>query len=295
MAQSVVHTGHTGIEVTDIAIGVTVAVGVHAFLAIALWMAPPAVHKKAAPARAEDGCTSVVSPACVGARPLVVGQARREKAEIVEDRRCPDPIRRLQRREQEPAPAVAVDILQAQLVAGLGSTIGGDIKELPVKTNQIPMLPAKPKVTDAFFGDSKLGDIVRTDDQAGAARKKRLGDLIGLRDGQMSGEGNVNQSGSVYWRDVGRTVKEHFELPPSVPVWERAGLRAKVRITRMTASGTILNWSWDKKSGNDEFDKAVGALITSYKSGMRSLPRPSGDALAEINSRGGVIELRGGH
>ena len=63
----------------------------------------------------------------------------------------------------------------------------------------------------------------------------------------------------------------------------------------MGATGAIISWAWEKKSGNDEFDKAVAALLTSYKSGMRSLPAPSVDALSEINSRGGVIELRGGH
>ena len=113
--------------------------------------------------------------------------------------------------------------------------------------------------------------------------------------GKEGGEGKVNQTGSAYWREVGIAVKSHFELPPSLPVWERAGLKAKVRVTRMAATGAILAWTWEKKSGNEEFDKAVTTLMTSFKSGMRSLPAPSGDALAEINSRGGVIELRGGH
>ena len=295
MAQAVVHTGHTGVETGDVAIGVTVAVLVHALLAVVLWVAPMAPPDHKAAANADDGCASVVSPSCVGAKQLQSQAPQPKEDESVADRRCPDPIRRLQRRDHEPAPSIAVDILQAQLVAAEGNPNGVEKKDVGVRPGEGGASAPKPKATESFFGDSKLGEMIKQEDQGGAARKKKLGDLIGLKDGQKDGEGKVNQTGSVYWREVGKTIKSHFELPPSVPVWERAGLRAKVRITRMALNGSILAWTWEKKSGNDEFDAAVASLITSYKSGMRSLPTPSSDALMEINSRGGVIELRGGH
>jgi len=295
VAQAVVHTGHTGIETGDVVIGVTVALLVHVLLGLGLWMAPMGAPERQAAANPDDGCASVVSPSCVGAKQLKSAPQQAQPDEVVADRRCPDPIRRLQRREHEPAPSIAVDILQAQLVAAEGVPNGVEKNDVGQKPGTGGAAAAKPKVTESFFGDSKLGDMIKQEDQGGEARKKKLGDLIGLKDGQKDGQGNVNQTGSVYWREVGQTVKAHFELPPSVPVWERSGLRAKVRITRMTITGSILTWTWEKKSGNDEFDKAVASLITSYKSGMRSLPTPSSDALAEINSRGGVIELRGGH
>ena len=295
MAQAAVHTGHTGIETGDVVIGVSVALLVHVLLALGLWYAPQGQAEHKAAASADDGCASVVSPSCVGAKQLKSMQQPKDENEVLSDRRCPDPIRRLQRRDHEPAPAVTVDILQAQLVAALGVPNGVEVKDVGQRPGTGGASAPKPKATESFFGDSKLGELIKTEDKGGEARKKKLGDLIGLKEGQQEGQGNVNQTGSVYWREVGKTIKSHFELPPSVPVWERAGLRAKVRITRMTASGGILAWTWEKKSGNDEFDKAVSALVSSYKSGMRALPTPSSDALMEINSRGGVIELRGGH
>lgn len=295
MAQAAIHGGHTGIETGDVAIGLAVAVCVHALLIGGLWFAPKGPPEHQAAANPDDGCASVVSPSCVGAKQLVSSAAQPQKDEVVADRRCPDPIRRLQRRDHEQAPSIAVDILQAQLVAAEGNPNGVEKKDVGNRPGEGGAAAAKPKATESFFGDSKLGDMIKQEDQGGEARKKKLGDLIGLRDGQKDGEGKINQTGSVYWREVGKTIKSHFELPPSVPVWERSGLRAKVRITRMTITGSILAWAWEKKSGNDEFDKAVAALITSYKSGTRSLPTPSSDALMEINSRGGVVELRGGH
>lgn len=297
MAQAMVHTGHSGISARDIAVGSAVAVAVHAVLVAALWMAPPSHGPDGAAAQAaEEGCASVVSPACVGATPLADSTQRDTEQQPMGDRRCPDPILRLQRRDSEPAPSIEIDILRAELVAAKGVETGTEPKDLGNHAGTGgAAAPPKPKPTEGFFGESKLGDLIKQEDQGGEARKKKLGDLIGKVDGKEGGEGKVNQTGSAYWREVGIAVKSHFELPPSLPVWERAGLKAKVRVTRMAATGAILAWTWEKKSGNEEFDKAVTTLMTSFKSGMRSLPAPSGDALAEINSRGGVIELRGGH
>ena len=298
MAQALVHTGHTGVDARDMAVGTVIAALVHAVLIAALWLAPPTHAPETDKSQAaEDGCASVVSPACVGATPLQQSTPTADtEKQPMGDRRCPDPILRLQRREAEPPPSIEVDILRAELVAAKGSETGTELKDAGnhAGTGGAVAQP-KPKATEGFFGESKLGDLIKQEDQGGEARKKKLGDLIGKVDGKQGGEGKVNQTGSAYWREVGTAVKSHFELPPSVPVWERAGLKAKVRVTRMGATGAIISWAWEKKSGNDEFDKAVAALLTSYKSGMRSLPAPSVDALSEINSRGGVIELRGGH
>lgn len=295
MAQATIHSGHAGIETGDILLGSAVAIVVHAVLITALWLTPSSHDANARKNASEDGCAAVVSPSCVGAKPLQTPTRRMDEPTVVADRRCPDPILRLQRRDPEAPPSVEVDILQAQLVAAVGSEQGTEMKDLANHAGQGGAVAVKPKATEGFFDNSKLGDLIKQEDQGGEARKKKLGDLIGLKDGKQGGEGKINQTGSAYWHEVGQTVKSHFELPPSVPVWERSGLRAKVRVTRMSATGAILTWTWEKKSGNDEFDKAVASLMTSYKSGMRSLPSPSTDALSEINSRGGVIELRGGH
>ena len=95
MAHAAVHTGHTGIETGDVLIGVTVALCVHALLAVALWIAPMGPPEHVAAANPDDGCASVVSPSCVGAKQLSAVQPPPQELEMVADRRCPDPIRRL--------------------------------------------------------------------------------------------------------------------------------------------------------------------------------------------------------
>ena len=134
MAQAAIHTGHTGVETSDVAIGVVVAVLVHAFLALGLWVAPMGHPDHAAAANPDDGCASVVNPSCVGAKPLQSAVPPPQKDEAVADRRCPDPIRRLQRRDHEPAPSIAVDILQAQLVAAEGNPNGVEKKDVDRKS-----------------------------------------------------------------------------------------------------------------------------------------------------------------
>lgn len=283
---------HVGITGLDLGVGSGVAVVVHVALGIGLWLAP-ATESGAPPPEADqavESCAGVVSPACVGLGQKTPATQEKKKELKAEERRCPEPVRRLLRREAEPPPAVAVDLLQAELVAALGSETG---KLAAPKPEVVKVEPPKPKLTEAI-GETKLGEMLDKKDEGEAEKKKKLGDILGRADGKEGGEGKVNMPGSAYVREVKKAVTSSFVLPATVPPWEAAELVAKVRVTRMTASGGVLEWKIDKQSGNDEFDGAVRSLMNGYKSGMRSLPEPPPHILEEINSRGFVIELRGG-
>lgn len=284
-------SAHVGISRGDLLIGALVAVTVHAGLGLGLWLTPadePGAVAEAEPAA--DGCSGVVSPACVGLGVAPTPTASEpDRRTTPQDRRCPEPIRRLLRRDPEPPPAVEVDLLQAELVAALGVETGTRNEVKVVQRIEAP----KPKLVEAIGDNSKLGDMLK---EAGDsdAKKKKLGDILGRPDGKAGGEGKVNMPGSAYVREVKVAVTRSFSLPASLPPWEAADLVAKVRVTRMTAGGGVLEWRFDKNSGNDDFDGAVRSLMNGYKSGLRTLPEPPPHILEEINSRGFVIELRGG-
>jgi hypothetical protein len=272
----------------DLGVGMGVAAAIHVLLGIAIMIAPAGTGHTEVVTAQEAGCSSVVSPSCVGAeqrKPAAQTAEEKEESKPLDERRCPEPLRRGLRREHEPPPSVAVDLLQAELVAALGSESG---KAAQAAGQPLPV----PKITDGLFGDTKLGSILNENADA-QAKKKKLGDILGTATGKVGGEGKVNMPGSAYVREVRQSVQDRFVLPPSVPVWERAGLVAKIRITRMTASGQVLEYSIEKKSGHEGFDDAVADLMRGYKSGMRTLPEPPPHILEEINSRGMMIELRG--
>lgn len=277
--------------------GGVAAVAGHAAMLAAMWLsaAEPAPAEAAAQDPLVEGCASVVSPACVGAVPLPRATPKDEPQLAVADRRCPEPMKRLLRRELEPPPATNVDLLQAELVAALGSEKGTrvDSGAQPGTGGQKAPEPAKPTLAEAIGAPTKLGDLLQ-DGTGGDQKKKKLGQILGRPDGKVGGEGTVNQSGSAYVREVKKTVQGTFKAPAEIAPWDLPNLVAKVRITRMTATGQVLEWSMAKASGNDVFDQAIRALMRGYQSGMRALPAPPPHLLAEINSRGLMIELRGG-
>lgn len=281
-----------GMTKRDVVVGSIVAVAVHALLGVAMAFAPAAdTGAPAAQKQEKEGCAGVVSPSCVVAgakkkKPQAL--AKRDEPEVTEDRRCPEPARRLLRRDEEPAPAVEVDLLQAQLVAALGEENGKPRAEVGSLSQHI----AKPleKLEKAIATESKLGQIL-DEDKGGDARKKKLGAILGIAGGSKDGEGKINMSGSAYIRVVKQSIQGHFQAPAHIPPWELAGLVARVRIERMTATGTVLAYSVAKKSGNDMFDDAVASYMAGYKSGMRTLPAPPDDILQQINSRGFTIDF----
>ena len=288
---------HIGMTGADLAIGSAVAAVVHAALGLGIWLAPAteAGAAKADSSEKVESCAAVVSTACVSPARRKSVPPPAEKSIDPEDRRCPEPLRRTLRRDLEPPPSVAVDLLQAELVAAIGSETGTrtDPANKAALASAKPAEAPKPKLAEAMGQDTKLGDILN-ESQGSDQKKKKLGDILGRADGKEGGEGKVNQTGSSYVREVKVSVSKSFSLPASIPPWEAADLSARVRVTRMTASGGVLEWRFEKQSENDDFDGAVRGLLNSYKAGTRSLPAPPPHILDEINSRGFVIELRGG-
>ena len=285
----------TGGTRLDLGVGAAVAFAVHVGLGLAIALAPPGKRADAAGPTAErDGCASVVSPACIGAEPsrATLPPASDDLATAIGARRCPEPVRRGQRREHEPPPAVAVDLLRAEVVANLGLESGKRL-ESGARPGAGGTQVARPedKLAVAVESKTRLGEIL-AGGTGGTEQKRKLGEILGSASGKAGGEGTVNVTGSSYMRAVGIAVRSRLVLPPSIPLWERAGLVAKVRVRRMTASGEVLEWSWDKRSGNDDFDETVSSVMNRYKAGLLQLPAPPPHILDQINSQGAAIIVR---
>ncbi len=265
---------------------------VHFGVVAAVIMTPPPGANAAARSADEGPCTPVVSPSCcTGGR--VVNIAAVHDSTQPRSRRCPEPMRRRQRLPTEPPPAATVDLLQAQIIERLGSPTGN----LPPETKEQPKPATKAErrleKVAAIVEDGDLKKILKGGKKS-RKRRSKLGSILGTAKGRKDGDGLVSRKGSAYVREVRIAMQNAFVLPGQVPVWLRKELRARVRITRMTATGRVLSYRVERKSGNDAFDKTVRRLMSGYKSGMRALPRPPPHILTEINSRGMVVSLRGG-
>lgn len=203
-------------------------------------------------------------------------------------------MRRRQRRASVDPPASTVDFLQAQIIERLGSETG----DLPPTTRE-EVKPREKKTerrmeqVAKFVDDGDLKKILKGG-KTSRARRSKLGSILGKATGRNDGDGLVTRKGSAYVREVRIAMQNSFVLPGQVPVWLRKELRCRVRVTRMTATGKVLAYRVERKSGNDAFDKTVRKLMAGYKTGLRQLPQPPPHILTDINSRGMVISLRGG-
>ncbi len=273
-------------------VGALAALAVHAVVIAGMALAPApkrtVKHDGDEPIEG-SGCTTIVSPCriCRGADVLPGSDSTK-----VHTRRCPEPMRRLLRRKPLRAPPVEVDLLRAEIVENLGEPTG----KLPPQT-----APPKPELEKQaarvhkvrrLVSRSKLGKLLQGD-KTSNKRRSKLGKIIGTRTGRRGGDALVSRKGSAYVREVRLDMQRNFILPGSVPVWLRKKLRARVRITRMTATGGVLAYKVTRKSGNEAFDRTVRALLSGYKAGVRRLPEPPPHILSEINSRGLLIILRG--
>ena len=271
--------------------GVAVVLLVHLGLVAAVVLTPAETRATDNQTTDDGPCTPVVSPSCCGGGgPISASGSDHGKPG---NRRCPEPMRRRQRRELADLPPTTVDLLQAQIIERLGSETG----KLPPTTRE----EHKPKEKTErrlekvakIVDDGDLKKILKGG-KTSRARRSKLGSILGKATGRKDGDGLVSRKGSAYVREVRIAMQNAFILPGQVPVWLRKELRARVRVTRMTATGRVLAYRVERKSGNDAFDKTVRRLMSGYKSGLRSLPQPPPHILRDINSRGMVISLRGG-
>jgi hypothetical protein len=280
--------------------GFVVVVSAHVAIASMMVLTPrqEASVKPAAGNAGDDssGCASVVSPACLGEKRPRGPMPDVADEKPVTGRRCPEPLRRLLRREVEPPPAAIVDLLEAELVERLGER-NGTVIPSAAKPEPKPEAVEQKRVETVeklVRGSSAKLDTILKGGQESKDRRSQLGKILGTQTGQKGGDGLVNRTGSAYVREVRNAMQQNFVLPGNVPPWLRKELRAKVRITRMTATGKVLEFAVIQKSGNPAFDDTVAALLGSYRAGIRSLPEPPPHVLDEINSRGLVVDLRGG-
>ena len=280
--------------------GVIVVLVAHSLVLGAVTLAPApeiAAGKAAATHDTEqtEGCASIVSPSCVG-DPVQVTPTESEDIAPPRSRRCPEPMRRLMRRELEPAPRTEVDLLIAELVERLGDPKGKVVKvakpSASAATTRVVRQQRVDSVRKLIAGkNDELGKILGGGDKA-TARRSKLGAILGTATGKKGGNALVSRKGSAYARELKTTVLNHFTVPGDVPPWLRKSLRCRVRITRMTATGRVLSYTMEKKSVNAAFDNAVRRLMTGYKAGLRQLPTPPAHILTAINSRGFVIDFR---
>lgn len=282
-------------------VGLATVAAAHTAIVTAAWLAPDVtgtVSKGAESAHDVDdvrGCAAVVTPACLGER-LVRSSPPPPAAddELPSTRRCPEPLRRMLRRDTEPAPPALVDLLEAELVERLGVADGKWAPPTPTPVAAATATPERIRKVEAIVAQNDRVASILKGDEEGHQRRSQLGKILGTATGRADGDGLVHRSGSAYVREVRVAMQQAFVLPGNVPPWLRSELRAKVIIRRMTATGQVLEHRVEKESGNEAFDDTVRALLRKYRSGVLQLPPPPPHVLEEINARGLIVELRGG-
>ena len=278
---------------SQLLVGVGVVLLVHGVLVAVVTQMPRSGHLvETGRTITRQGCSSVVSPCQLNARVEGAGQ---DAAVDERTRRCPEPLRRRMRRHHEHVARTEVDLLQAEIVERLGEPDGNRATRSSQKVPVTPELAAEKRVEKVrkLVDRSKLGKILQGGDRV-QKRKSQLNRWIGTATGRRDGDGLVSRKGSAYVREVRVAMQHEFVLPGTVPVWLRKTLQVRIRITRMTANGQVISYRVVRKSGNEAFDRTVRGLMARYKAGSRSLPPPPPHILAEINSRGLEVLLRGG-
>lgn len=276
----------------ELVAGVAMVILVHFGIVAAVVLTPAETSAEQSETTDEGPCSSVVSPSCCSGKVAVT--AGESEHGTPGTRRCPEPMRRRQRRAMADLPSATVDLLQAQIIERFGSETGN----LPPTTRE-EHVPEVKKTERRMMQIAKIVDDgnlkkILKGGKKSRARRSKLGSILGKATGRKDGDGLVSRKGSAYVREVRIAIQNNFVLPGQVPVWLRKELRARVRVTRMTATGRVLAYRIERKSGNDAFDKTVRRLMSGYKSGLRMLPTPPPHILTDINSRGMVISLRGG-
>ena len=269
-------------------IGAGLVLVVHGSLLVVTALQPDSVAHTEDPKGEMESCANVVSPACAtGAG----GQATElDDAMEVQPRRCPEPMRRVRRREPAPPPPASVDLLVAELVENFGEVDGNAFGAAAAAKPNPAQGHKRVKQVRKLVG-SKLDNIL-AGGAKGEERRAELGKILGTSKGKKGGDATISRKGSAYARTLKRAVLSHFRVPGNVPPWLRKSLICRVKIVTMTATGRIISYRVVRKSGNAAFDGAVRGLMNGYKAGLRALPAPPAHILSAINSRGFTIDFR---
>ncbi len=129
-------------------------------------------------------------------------------------------------------------------------------KTVALPAPKVEQKPAPPRPASATTGGrgsdalSRALDKVRKDDKL--ASRERWGDPSGLPDGDAT-DGSV---GDRYLGLVTQALQSNYRLPDTIPVAERASLRATV-VLLIEPNGRISSMRFEKRSGNAAFDQAL--------------------------------------
>ena len=241
--------------------------------------------------------------------------ARRQRLNLCEDHRCPRVEGRMRRRHMEESPLDAPEILEAAMIPALGG-VSPDARKLPeIETieqaarveeainigNQDPELKKllkadKPKEAqlDPLSNTSPLDQFTAKDDPR--ANPKSLEHLTGLTTGEIGGQGSEWRPGHEYSRRVARAIKPYFNVPPFIDDESLKKLKVRVKVTRMSVDGTVMEFRVTAKSGDRTFDDAAENAIKQFSEphgGTHKLPPPDTKVLAFINAKGLDITLDG--
>lgn|GEM_PF-397556 len=231
-------------------------------------------------------------------------------------RRCSAPELRKDRRDPEPTPVKPPKILDAALVPRLGMK-QQDKNKLPelqayeqreivedgvnLKRDNAP--PAKPlkkrfRARKARFDrkNRSLRDLLDHVDDDPRKRARSVTDIVGVSDGEITGDGTIRRPGNRYVKRVRRELEREFVVPTHIPSAVLGELRTRIKVRRMGADGAILDYKIIRRSGNGGFDDAVLRLLVQYipeEKGKKRLPVPDPDVLRYINLKGMKIDLLG--
>lgn len=231
-------------------------------------------------------------------------------------RRCRQLEAKQKRRELEPSPVEAPEILEAAMIPALGS-VDPDARKLPeIQTFERPEiveegvnLEGEPSKLDKLIKDLEakealkdprnkdtLKDLLSDEDPDPRARARDLSRLTGFKEGEIGGQGMELRLGSVYSTKVAREISKVFRTPPFLDDATLKKLQAKVQVTRMSFEGAIEEFRVVTKSGDRSFDDAAIAAIKQFvprEGGTKRLPPPDPEVLRFINAKGLTITLDG--
>jgi colicin import membrane protein/protein TonB len=129
-------------------------------------------------------------------------------------------------------------------------------KSVALPAPKVAPKPAPPRPASATPGGkgsdalSRALEKVRKDDKL--ASKERWGDPSGLPEGNATD----GSEGDRYLGLVYQALHSNYSLPDTIPVQERASLRATV-VLIIEPSGQVSSLRFEKRSGNAAFDQAL--------------------------------------
>ena len=285
----------------SIFVGVLVTVLMHAGLA-AGYMA----YREAESLRTQAKLGSASSQAPRKEEPLLCG-----------GRRCARLESRQRRREPEPTPVTAPEILDAAIVPALGNVIADPKKLVEIETFERPEVvedavnltkeaaqlrelikrpEAAAALKDPKNKDSSLKELLSDEPLDPRARAKDLSRLTGVKEGEIGGQGTEVRLGSVYSSKVSKEIEKVFKVPPFLDEATLKTLKVRIQISRMTFDGAIEDYRIVSKSGDKSYDDAAIAAIRQFvprEGGSKRLPTPDPEVLRFINAKGLTLTLDG--